>query len=62
MKLQLSKPICHMCETNEAIGLGYGGNWVCGMCIIKLEDKIKEQRSKFIKQIKKEIKEDGIYI
>jgi len=51
--------LCQVCEENQVIGLGYGNKWVCGFCLVKLEQKLRDRRRKFFEELKREIIEDG---
>ncbi len=42
----LNKPICHKCG-NEAMSLA-NGMWLCGLCIIKLQEKVNKLKEKLL--------------
>lgn len=51
------KPICQICEIEQALGL-FRNKWVCGKCLLKFENKIRQERNKVLDIIEKEIKDD----
>jgi len=47
---------CNICN-DVALGV-FGGKWVCGRCLLKIESKIKEQKARFFEIVSSEIKSD----
>ena len=54
-----TKPLCQLCEKEQSVGV-YRQKWICGYCLIKFENKIKELNNKTLDLMELEIK-DGIY-
>lgn len=59
MEKILNKTKCEVCNENPVLGLGFGNKWVCGMCLKKLEDKLKKEKNMYYDKIIKEIRENG---
>lgn len=47
---------CNICD-GKAIGV-FGGKWICGLCLLKIETKIREQKQRFYEIVEKEIQEE----
>lgn len=56
----MSKPLCQVCEYEQALGM-FRNKWICGKCLIKFENKIKAQNSKVLDIIESEIKKEVNY-
>lgn len=51
----MNKLICQICKKEQALGV-FRDKWICGRCLLKFEDKIKQERNKFLDIIENEIK------
>ena len=43
---------------NVALGM-FRGKWVCGICLLKFESKIRQEQNKFLDIVEKEISEEN---
>ncbi len=51
MDNQILRPKCQICNVNTAMGLSPTKKWACGECLIKLDNKLKEERRKYYELI-----------
>lgn len=57
----INKPKCQFCpEDNprEALGV-FRGKWICGICLLKFEKKIRQQNDRVLDIMEQEIKNDS---
>lgn len=57
----ITKPKCQICpEENprEALGV-FRNKWICGICLLKFENKIRQQNNRALDIIEQEIKDDN---
>lgn len=50
------KNLCQVCERNIVLGLGPTKKWMCGECIIKYDNFIKEERRKHFEIFEEKIR------
>lgn len=51
----LNRLICQYCEKERALGV-FRSKWICGKCLLKFEEKINQERNKFLDLVEEEIK------
>ena len=47
---------CNICN-DVALGV-FGGKWICGRCLLKIEEKVKEQKKRFFEIVSGEIQDE----
>ncbi len=48
---------CHICP-GVAIGV-FDNKWICGRCLLKIEDKLKQEKRKYYDLIETEIRREN---
>lgn len=52
-----NKPLCNVCEVEQAIGV-FRNKWICGKCLLKFENKIRQERNRFLDIVEQDIKKE----
>lgn len=47
--------MCQICGKNQAIGV-FRNKWVCGYCLLEFENRLNQERNKFLDIIEDNIK------
>lgn len=50
--------VCDICNKEKALG-PFRNKWICGRCLLKIEQKVNEERNKFLDVVEQEIKEEN---
>lgn len=53
----LNQLICQVCEKERALGV-FNNKWMCGRCLLKFEEKIKQRQRQELDLIEQEIKNE----
>ncbi len=51
----LNKSLCQICEKEQSLGV-FRNKWICGRCLLKFENKINQERDKFLDIVENDIK------